>query len=75
MSFFLFLAVLCSLQDLSSPARDPAQVLAVKVPRPNHWNTREFPADVVLHAPTAPCACTPIIPRVQKSFIHFFSIK
>ena len=34
--------MLCGLWDLSSPTRDQTQALAVKVPSPNHWTTREF---------------------------------
>ena len=33
----------CRLQDLSSLTRNWIQALAVKVPSPDHWTTREFP--------------------------------
>ena len=42
--FVLFVALPCSLRDLSSPTRDGTQVLAGKASCPNHWTTREFPA-------------------------------
>ena len=32
-----------SMWDLSSPARDQTQVLAVNAWNHNHWTTREFP--------------------------------
>ena len=41
--FFFLLAILCSLQDLSSLTRDRTWAMAVKAPSPNHWTTREFP--------------------------------
>jgi len=37
-----FLAVLQSMRDLSSPARDQTMPLAVEVRSLNHWTTREF---------------------------------
>ena len=40
---FIYLAMLHSLWDPSSPTRDRTWVPAVKAPSPNHWTTREFP--------------------------------
>ena len=40
---YLFMAMLCGLQDLSSLTRDWTWALAVKTISPNHWTTREFP--------------------------------
>ena len=34
---YLFLAVPCSFQDLSSLTKDRTWALALKVPSPNHW--------------------------------------
>ena len=45
LSFFFFLFFLASsrgLRDLSSLTRDQTRAMAVKVPNPNHWTTREF---------------------------------
>ena len=39
----MFLAMLHSLWDLSSPSRDQTSVPAVKVPSLNLWTTMEFP--------------------------------
>ena len=41
--FFIFLAVLRILQDLSTPAREWTWPTAVKALNPNHWTPREFP--------------------------------
>ena len=46
----LFVFLLQNLQDLSSLTRDWTQVLAVKVPSPNHWTAREFPRSLFLLA-------------------------
>ena len=40
---FFFLAILCGLQDLSSPARDGTQALIMKEQCFSHWSVREFP--------------------------------
>ena len=42
----MFLAVLHSLWDLSSPTRDQTGVPAVKMPSPNVWTTMESPLRV-----------------------------
>lgn len=44
----MFLAMLHSLWDLSSPIRDQTSVLAVKVPSLNLWTTMEFPLSVFM---------------------------
>ena len=41
--YFYFLAMPCSLRDLSSPTRCWTQAPVVKAQSPNHWTTREFP--------------------------------
>ena len=43
---FVFLAVSCSLWDLSSPIRDQTHTMAVKTWSPDHWTTRKFPRQV-----------------------------
>ena len=40
----------CSLQDLSSPARDGIWALVVKMPSPNHGSSREFPIFIIIYA-------------------------
>ena len=44
----MFLAVLHSLWDLSSPTGNQTSVLAVKMPSLNLWTTMEFPLSVFL---------------------------
>ena len=44
---FVFLAVSCSLWDLSSPIRDQTHTMAVKTWSPDHWTTRGFPRQVL----------------------------
>ena len=46
--FFLYLAILCSLWDLSSLIKDQIWAPAVKALCPSHWAAREFPASCVL---------------------------
>ena len=46
--FFLLLPMPLGLRDLSSPTRDQTQAPTVKVPRPNHWTTREVQELVIL---------------------------
>ena len=44
-----FFSLLHSLQDCSSLTRDWTQALAVNVPSPNHWTTREFQKENILY--------------------------
>ena len=53
--FFFFFGMRCSLQDLSSPARDQTWALAVKVVSPNHWTTTEFPMQEHLNEENLKC--------------------
>ena len=46
-SLVIFLAVLHSLWDLSSPTRDQTGVPAMRVPSPNVRTTAEFPLSVL----------------------------
>ena len=41
--FFFFLALLCSMQDLSSPVRDQSMYPEVDAPSLNDWICREVP--------------------------------
>ena len=54
-TFFFFFGMRCSLQDLSSPARDQTWALAVKVVSPNHWTTTEFPMQEHLNEENLKC--------------------
>ena len=48
-NFFFFLAVPCSMQNLSSLIRDQTHVLpTVEAWSPNHWTTRGFPLNCLL---------------------------
>ena len=42
-SFLFFLALLCSMQDLSSPIKEQNMYPAVGAPSPNDWIRREVP--------------------------------
>ena len=41
--FIYFLAVLCGVQDLSSPTRNGTRTPAVELQSPNSWTAKEFP--------------------------------
>ena len=45
---FFLLAVLCSLQDLSSPTRDWTRTIGSESADPNLWIAREFPQIPIL---------------------------
>ena len=47
--FWVFLATLRGLRDLSSLTRDRTLATTVKVPSPNHWTTREFPLNELIN--------------------------
>ena len=52
-SSHIFLVMLLSLWDLSSPTRDWTQALAVEALSPNHWTTRAFPLiTLIVHIST-----------------------
>ena len=52
MSVFVFLAIPRGLQDLTFLTRDQTQALAMRMPSPSHWTTREFPSMCVLNMPS-----------------------
>ena len=54
-TFFFFFGMLCSLQDLSSPARDQTRALPVKVLSPNHWTSMELPMQEHLNEENLKC--------------------
>ena len=67
---YLFLAVLHSLQDLSSSIRDWTQAPAVKALSPNHWTTREFPMYMIFYIYTHTHICMYVCIYISGKYIY-----
>ena len=62
--FFFFLAMPCSMWDLSSPTRDQTHAPCIGSVSLNHWTTREVPSEV--------CSTDIFLASTQMNDIVFF---